>query len=65
MGENSMYSEHLRNVDIKYANLIKGCLEYVLEVKKNPKSGKATRVRIEHEGKNVKRIAKKSGEEIK
>ena len=29
------------------------------------KSGKATRVRIEHEGKNVKRIAKKSGEEIK
>ena len=31
----------------------------------DPKSGKATRVRIEHEGKNVKRIAKKSGEEIK
>ena len=37
MGENSMYSEHLRNVDIKYANLIKGCLGYVLEVKKNHK----------------------------
>ena len=37
MGENSMYSEHLRNVDIKYANLIKSCLEYVLKVKKNHK----------------------------
>ena len=31
----------------------------------DPKSGKATRIRIEREGKNVKRIAKKSGEEIK
>ena len=29
------------------------------------KSGKATRVAIKHEGKNVVRIAKKSGEEIK
>ena len=29
------------------------------------KSGKATRIRIEREGKTVKRIAKKSGEEIK
>ena len=29
------------------------------------KSGKATRVSIKHEGKNVVRIAKKSGEEIK
>ena len=28
-------------------------------------SGKATRVSIKHEGKNVVRIAKKSGEEIK
>ena len=31
----------------------------------DPKSGKATRVAIKHEGKNVIRIAKKSGEEIK
>ena len=31
----------------------------------NVKSGKATRVAIKHEGKNVVRIAKKSGEEIK
>ena len=31
----------------------------------DPKSGKATRIRVEHEGKNVKRISKKSGEEIK
>ena len=31
----------------------------------DPKSGKATRVSILHDGKNVKRIAKKSGEEIK
>ena len=31
----------------------------------NTKSGKATRVAIKHEGKNVVRIAKKSGEEIK
>lgn len=31
----------------------------------DPKSGKATRVKIEREGKTVKRIAKKSGEEIK
>ena len=31
----------------------------------DPKSGKATRVSIQHDGKNVKRIAKKSGEEIK
>ena len=31
----------------------------------DPKSGKATRVSIKHEGKNVVRIAKKSGEEIK
>ena len=31
----------------------------------DPKSGKATRVSIKHEGKNVIRIAKKSGEEIK
>ena len=30
-----------------------------------PKSGKATRVAIKHEGKNVVRVAKKSGEEIK
>ena len=30
-----------------------------------PKSGKATRVSIKHEGKNVIRVAKKSGEEIK
>ena len=30
----------------------------------NPKSGKATRVAIKHEGKNVIRVAKKSGEEI-
>ena len=30
----------------------------------DPKSGKATRVAIKHEGKNVVRIAKKSGEEI-
>ena len=31
----------------------------------DPKSGKATRVAIKHEGKNVIRIAKKSGEVIK
>ncbi len=31
----------------------------------DPKSGKATRVQIKHEGKNVIRIARKSGEEIK
>ena len=31
----------------------------------DPKSGKATRVSIKHEGKNVVRISKKSGEEIK
>ena len=31
----------------------------------DPKSGKATRVSIKHEGKNVIRSAKKSGEEIK
>ena len=31
----------------------------------DPKSGKPTRVAIRHEGKNVIRIAKKSGEEIK
>ena len=31
----------------------------------DPKSGKATRVSIKHEGKNVVRIAKKSGEEGK
>ena len=31
----------------------------------DPKSGKATRVAIKHEGKNVVRVAKKSGEEIK
>jgi large subunit ribosomal protein L24 len=31
----------------------------------DPKSGKATRVAVKHEGKNVIRIAKKSGEEIK
>ena len=31
----------------------------------DPKSGKATRIAIKHEGKNVIRIAKKSGEEIK
>lgn len=31
----------------------------------DPKSGKATRVSVKHEGKNVIRIAKKSGEEIK
>ena len=31
----------------------------------DPKSGKATRVSIKHEGKNVIRIAKKSGEDIK
>ena len=31
----------------------------------DPKSGKATRIRIEREGKSIKRIAKKSGEEIK
>ena len=30
----------------------------------DPKSGKATRVSIKHEGKNVVRIAKKSGVEI-
>jgi len=31
----------------------------------DPKSGKPTRVSIKHDGKNVIRIAKKSGEEIK
>ncbi len=31
----------------------------------DPKSGKATRVSVKKEGKNVVRIAKKSGEEIK
>ena len=31
----------------------------------DPKSGKATRVSIKHEGKNVIRISKKSGEVIK
>ena len=31
----------------------------------DPKSGKATRVSIKHEGKNVIRVAKKSGEVIK
>ena len=31
----------------------------------DPKSGKPTRVAIKHEGKNVVRVAKKSGEEIK
>jgi large subunit ribosomal protein L24 len=31
----------------------------------DPKSGNATRVSIKHEGKNVIRISKKSGEEIK
>lgn len=31
----------------------------------DPKSGKPTRVGVKHEGKNVIRIAKKSGEEIK
>ena len=31
----------------------------------DPKSGKATRVSIQHEGKNVIRVAKKSGEVIK
>lgn len=31
----------------------------------DPKSGKATRVSIKHDGKNVIRISKKSGEEIK
>ena len=31
----------------------------------DPKSGEPTRVSIKHEGKNVIRIAKKSGEEIK
>ena len=31
----------------------------------DPKSGKATRIAIKREGKNVTRIAKKSGEEIK
>lgn len=31
----------------------------------DPKSGKATRVSIKHEGKNVIRVSKKSGEEIK
>ena len=31
----------------------------------DPKSGKATRIAVKHEGKNVIRIAKKSGEEIK
>ena len=31
----------------------------------DPKSGKATRIKIEREGKIVKRIAKKSGEVIK
>ena len=31
----------------------------------DPKSGKPTRVSVKHEGKNVIRISKKSGEEIK
>ena len=31
----------------------------------DPKSGKPTRVSIKHDGKNVIRISKKSGEEIK
>ena len=31
----------------------------------DPKSGDPTRVAIKHEGKNVIRISKKSGEEIK
>lgn len=31
----------------------------------DPKSDKATRIAVKHEGKNVIRIAKKSGEEIK
>ena len=31
----------------------------------DPKSGKPTRIKIERDGKTVKRIAKKSGEEIK
>lgn len=31
----------------------------------DPRSGKPTRVGVKHEGKNVIRIAKKSGEEIK
>lgn len=31
----------------------------------DPKSGTATRVSVKHEGKNVIRISKKSGEEIK
>ena len=31
----------------------------------DPKSGKSTRIKIEREGKTVKRIAKKSGEVIK
>ena len=31
----------------------------------DPKSGKPTRIKIEREGKTVKRIAKKSGEVIK
>lgn len=31
----------------------------------DPKSGKPTRVSIKHDGKNVIRVAKKSGEEIK
>lgn len=31
----------------------------------DPKSGKPTRVSIQHEGKNVVRVAKKSGEVIK
>ncbi len=31
----------------------------------DPKSGKPTRVSVKHEGKNVIRVAKKSGEEIK
>lgn len=31
----------------------------------DPKSGKPTRITVKHDGKNVIRIAKKSGEEIK
>ena len=31
----------------------------------DPKSGKPTRISVKHEGQNVVRIAKKSGEEIK
>ena len=40
-------------------------IQYKKRRRIDPKSGKATRVAIKHEGKNVIRIAKKSGEEIK